>query len=476
MSDTALPSSSPSAEGVAAGGIIALIDALEARPDVEAHGLTIVRHGREIASGHWGPYRRDTPRLLYSLSKSFTSTAVGFALDEGLLGLDDLVVDHFPEYAEDAADDRVRSWRVRHLLMMGTGHTSDTQDRIFGRDEDPVRLFLRLAPEREPGTRFQYNQGCTYTAGAIVQRLAGCTLPEYLQPRLFDVVGGGPVSWLEDPPGRSLGYSGLHASHDDVVRLGQLYLQRGRWGSQQVVPSSWVDLATSRQIPTSPPETNPDWRVGYGFQFWMARHGYRGDGAYGQFCIVLPPQDAVVVITSATENMQAVLDDVYAHLLPAFDGPTSAEDDASLADRLGGLTLPVPVGASLPSDVALWDGVSFSPVGGACSAQPSLTSLRLARSAAGWQLTLVENEVSFSVDLRSSWTAAEAVASPSGERMPVAVAGAFSDDGRLTVQLRFLETPHTIVLRLDAAARTFEASWPTEPLHKPPLHKLHAPH
>ncbi len=477
MSDSALPLSSPSAEGVDARGILALIDALEARPDVEPHGLTIVRHGREIASGHWRPYRRDAPRLLYSLSKSFTSTAVGFAVAEGLLGLDDLVIDHFPEYADDAADDRVRSWRVRHLLMMGTGHTSDTQDRIFGRGEDPVRLFLRLAPEREPGTWFCYNQGCTHTVAAIVQRRAGCTLPEYLQPRLFDIVGGGSVTWLEEPAGRSLGYSGLHATHDDVVRLGQLYLQRGQWGSSSVLPSTWVDLATSGQIATAPPETNPDWAQGYGFQFWMARHGYRGDGAYGQFCIVLPEQDAVVVITSATPSMQAVVDDVYTHLLPAFDGSSSPSDAAALVTRLANVALPLPAGAPSPSDVALWDGLSFVPVAGECAAQPSLTAVRVSRSDSGqsWQLTLIEGDVSFAVELRSCWVPEVAVVSPAADEVPIAAAGAFGDDGGLRVEIRFLDTPHTLVLALDPTAQTFDAAWPTTPLHEPPLHKLHAP-
>ena len=473
----ALPRSSPAAEGVDARGVLALVDALDARPTVEPHGLTVLRHGREVASGHWGPYRRDAPRLLYSLSKSFTSTAVGFAVAEGLLGLDDLVLDHFPEYADDAADDRVRSWRVRHLLTMGTGHTSDTADRILGRDEDPVRLFLRQAPEREPGTVFSYNQGCTHTAGAIVQRLAGCTLPEYLQPRLFDVVGGGPVSWSEQPQGRSLGFSGLHATHDDVVRLGQLYLQRGRWGDRQLLPESWVDLATTVQIAT-PGEPNPDWQQGYGFQFWMGRHGFRGDGAYGQFCIVLPEQDAVVVVTSATLGMQAVLDDVSTHLLPAFrDAPLQDAADAALAQRLGALALPLPVGATSPPDPALWDGLDLTPRGGVCRVQPSLTDVRVGRSRTHgtWQVTLREGDTSFTVELRPDWTRADAVVSPGGTTVPVAAAGAFTDRGELRAEIRFLDTPHTLVLILDPATRAFRALWPTIPLHTPPLHRLRAP-
>ncbi len=476
MSD-AIPVSSPAAEGVDARGILALVDALEARTGVEPHGLTILRRGHEIVSGHWAPYRRDRLRLLYSLSKSFTSTAAGFAVAEGLLSADDLVLDHFPECAADAADDRVRSWRVRHLLSMGTGHTSDTADRIFGTDEDPVRAFLRLAPEREPGSVFSYNQGCTYTVAAIVQKLVGCSLPEYLQPRLFDAVGGGPVAWLEQPAGRSLGFSGLHATHDDVVRLGLLYLQRGRWGSRQLLPTTWVDAATSVQIAT-PGEPNPDWQQGYGYQFWVGRHGYRGDGAYGQFCIVLPAQDAVVVITSATLAMQSVLDDVYEHLLPAFhDTPLPDAADADLAARLGTLAVPRPVGAASPPDPALWDGLAFTARGGVCRVQRSLTGVRVDRSRTdgSWQLTLDEGDVSFTVTLHDTWTADDVHVPATGDVVPIAAAGAFTPRGELRAELRFLDTPHTLVLVLDPAARVFRALWPTIPLHGPRLHRLHAP-
>ena len=472
-----LPRSTPAAEGVDAQGVLDLLDALEQRAGVEPHGLTILRHGREIASGHWAPYRRDRSRLLYSLSKSFTSTAVGFAAAEGLLSVDDLVLDHFPEYTDDAADDRVRSWRIRHLLTMGTGHTSDTADRVFAAGGDPVQAFLRTAPEQEPGSVFSYNQLCTYTAAAIVQRLTGRSLPEYLQPRLFDAVGGGPVTWLEKPTGRSLGFSGLHATHDDVVRLGLLYASGGRWGSRQVLPAAWVDEATSVQIAT-PGEPNPDWQQGYGFQFWQGRHGYRGDGAYGQFCIVLPDQDAVVVLTSATLTMQSVLDDVYQHLLPALhDGPLQGAADSALAARLESLALPLPVGAPTPPDPALWDGSSYTPRGGVCRVQQSLTSVRVGRSRAdgAWQLTLVEGDTSFEVTLRAAWTAESAPVSGADDVVPISAAGAFTARGELRAEIRFLDTPHTLVLILDPRTREFRALWPTIPLHSPPLYRLHAP-
>ena len=472
-----IPDSSPAAEGVDAAGVLALVEALDARVGVEPHGLTVVRHGKVVASGHWGPYRPDRPRLLYSLSKSFTSTAAGLAAAEGLLGLDDLVVDHFPEYAADAADARVRSWRIRHLLAMGSGHTADTWPTVLAAGGDPVQAFLRLAPDREPGSVFSYNQSCPYTVAAIVQKVSGVSLPEFLQPRLFDVVGGGPVSWLAQPGGRSLGFSGLHATHDDVVRLGLLYLQRGRWGSTQVLPSDWIDTATSHQIDTTG-EPNPDWQQGYGFQFWIGRHGYRGDGAYGQFCLVLPEHDAVVVITSATLGMQGVLDEVYRHLLPAFrDEPLQGATDPALAERLASLTLPLPDGAASPPDPALWDGLSATPRGGECRVQPSLTAVRVGRSRAdgAWELTLHEGDTAFAVTLRPEWTADTVQVAATGDIVPVAAAGAFTARGELRAEIRFLDTPHTLTLIVDPATRTFRALWPTIPLHSPPLRSLHAP-
>ena len=125
-----------------------------------------------------------------------------------------------------------------------------------------------------------------------------------------------------------------------MARFGQLYLDDGVWQGVRLLPAGWVAEATALHTP-NPGEPHPDWQQGYGYQFWQSRHGYRGDGAYGQFCLVLPEQDAVVVTTAATENMQGILDAVWAELLPAFDGPGSAADDHRLAARLAALALPV---------------------------------------------------------------------------------------------------------------------------------------
>ncbi len=286
----------------------------------------LLRHGAVVAEGWWAPYGPDRPHLLYSLSKSFTSTALGFAVAEGLVSLDDTVLSHFPELDAEITDPRSRRILVRHVAAMASGHLTDTID--LAREIDPVDLvrgFLLLPPDREPGTVFAYNQPCTFSIAALIQRAAGMPLTDYLRPRLFDPLGIGEVGWLTDPRGRELGFSGLHATTDAIAKLGQLYLQRGTWHGRQLLDAAWVDDATRSHI-ANPDGENPDWRQGYGFQFWMARHGYRGDGAYGQFCVVLPEHDVVLAITGQSLDMQAVLDAAWTHLLPAFAAATGDAD------------------------------------------------------------------------------------------------------------------------------------------------------
>ena len=294
-----LPRSTPAGQQADPAAILAFLDAVESRPDIEMHSLMVVRHGQVIAEGWWAPYGADRRHFLYSLSKSFTSTAAGLARAEGLLDLDDPVVKHFPEFEADITDPRSRAIRVRHVAAMASGHNRDMRAEALDRDPDePVRGFLLIPPDQEPGTLFEYSQPCTYTLASIVQRNSGLPLTEYLRPRLFDPLGIGPVGWQTWPPGRQQGFSGLFARTEDVAKLGLLYLQGGRWDGRQLLPADWVAQATSQQV-ANPDRENPDWRQGYGFQFWMSRHGYRGDGAFGQFCVVLPEQDTVVAITAA---------------------------------------------------------------------------------------------------------------------------------------------------------------------------------
>jgi CubicO group peptidase (beta-lactamase class C family) len=472
-----LPRSAAAAQQVDPAAVLGFVDAVEADPAIELHSLMVVRNGHVVAEGWWAPHTPERTRLLYSLSKSFTATALGFALQEGRFSLDDPVVSHFPEFAEEVTDPRSRSVTLAHLASMASGHDRDMLQEALTRDpQEPVRGFLLVPPDAEPGTIFAYSQPCTYTLAAVIQRATGMRLTEYLRPRLFDPLGIGEVGWLSWPPGREQGFSGLFARTEDVAKLGQLYLQGGRWGEDQLLPERYVEQATSRQIDT-PNEDNLDWRQGYGFQFWMSRHGYRGDGAFGQFCVVLPERDAVIATTAGTEAMQAVLDNLWQHLLPGLG--TSRTDDAAqqeLDQRLDSLRLPALVAKPGPPRWQDWTGRPFpvAPGAGGALAAP-LSSVELRQTDSGLEATIAEptNALTFPVGTRD-WLVS-APRDRHGDAIPVATSGGWLDDRTVRMMVIYLESPHRIDIACSLPAWTAEAAWRQVPLVDGSLQTLHRP-
>jgi CubicO group peptidase (beta-lactamase class C family) len=472
-----LPRSAPADQQVDPAAVLAFVDALEADPAIELHSLMVVRHGHVVAEGWWAPHTPERTRLLYSLSKSFTSTALGFALEEGRFGLDDTVVSHFPELDQDITDPRSRSVTLRHLASMAAGHNRDLLDEVLVLDpREPVRGFLRIPPDEEPGSIFAYSQPCTYALAAVIQRAAGMPLSAYLRPRLLDPLGIGEVGWLTWPPGREQGFSGLFARTEDVAKLGQLYLQRGRWGDTQLVPEPYVDQATSRRIDT-PNQDNVDWRQGYGYQFWMARHGYRGDGAFGQFCVVLPTQDAVVATTGGTEAMQAVLDSLWDHLLPGLGtGRPDAAAHRELAQRLAGLSLPACVAKPSPPRWRDWTDRPFPVAPGADGAPAApLTSVALRQADHGLEVTIAESANALTFPVGAGDWLVSAPRDRHGDPVPVATSGGWLDDHSLRVEVIFLESPHRMDIACSLPARTAEAAWRHPPLDGGRLQTLHRP-
>lgn len=177
---------------------------------------------------------------------------------------------------------------------MSSGHQDDTLGKFFaGGDVSWVRTFLNLPVEHKPGTHFAYNTGATYMLAAILQKTTGDHVVDYLEPRLFEPLGINGYHWQESPQGITVGGRGLRVKTEDIARFGQLYLQKGVWDGERVLSEAWVEAATSRQT-SNGSDPDSDWEQGYGYLFWRGRHGsYRTDGAFGQFCIVLPEQDAV---------------------------------------------------------------------------------------------------------------------------------------------------------------------------------------
>jgi CubicO group peptidase (beta-lactamase class C family) len=471
-----LPRSAAAAQGVDPAAVLAFVDAVEADPAIELHSLMVVRHGQVVAEGWWAPHTPERTRLLYSLSKSFTATALGFALAEGRFSLDDTVVSHVPELDEQITDPRSRSITLRQVASMASGHDRDLLDEVLAADpREPVRGFLLVPPDQPPGTVFAYSQPCTYALAAVIQRAVGCRLSEYLRPRLFDPLGIGEVGWLTWPPGREQGFSGLFARTEDVAKLGQLYLQRGRWGEDQLLAEDFVEQATSRQIDT-PNQDNVDWRQGYGYQFWMARHGYRGDGAFGQFCIVLPDQDTVVAITGGTEAMQGVLDNLWDHLLPGLGGGGRPDDAAQqdLDRRLGGLRLPACVARPRPPRWEDWTGRPF-PVAGAEGETAPLTAVELHQTGEGLEVTIAEPANALTLPVGAGDWRVSAPPDGHGDPVPVAASGGWLDDRTARVEVIFLESPHRMDLTCSLPARTAEAAWRGVPLDGGRLQTLHRP-
>jgi CubicO group peptidase (beta-lactamase class C family) len=476
---SSLPRSTPADQRVDPAAILSFLDVVDERPDIEMHSLMVVRHGHVVAEGWWAPYSAERPQLLYSLSKSFTSTAAAFAQAEGLLDLDDTVVSHFPEFAADITDPRNRSVRIRHVASMAAGHTREMLAEAIARDaEEPVRGFLLIPPDRDPGTVFAYSQPCTYALASIIQRNAGMPLTRYLRPRLLDPLGIGHVGWHTFSPGREQGFSGLHARTEDIAKLGLLYLQGGRWEGTQLIDGKWVAEATSKQI-SNPAEANPDWRQGYGFQFWMSRHGYRGDGAFGQFCVILPEQDTVIVTTAYTLDMQAVLDAMWDRLLPGLGtvppGAGAAHDQ--LRTRLARLGLPAGPGTPAPADWGPWTSGPFTVTASSAGTEvrPSLTAVEVAPQAGGGQISLIEpaNALTFPVGA-GDWIVSDH-ADRNGDTIPVAASGGWLDGDTLRAEVIFLETPHRMDITCSLPGRTAQAVWRHPPLAPSRLRHLRCP-
>jgi CubicO group peptidase (beta-lactamase class C family) len=359
-----LPRSSPEQQGIASADILAFVEAADKEID-QMNSLIVVRHGHVVAEGWWAPYDRHTPHILFSLSKSFTSTAVGLAIAEGKLTLDDQVLKFFPDEAPVEPSPNLRAMRVRDLLRMNTGNQIEAPIRA----DDPTKpkdtwtkIFLTHPVPFKPGTHFLYNSPATYMLSAIVQKVTGMTVLDYLHPRLFEPLGFKDPTWVSSPQGVSAGAYGLAIRTEEIARFGQLYLQKGMWNGKQLIPSSWVEQATSIQTSNGSAPTS-DWDQGYGYQFWRSRHNsFRGDGAFGQYCMVIPELDAVVAITSGVRDMQKVMNLVWDKLLPAMKParlPENATARRLLQTRLDELTVKFPNGVSTSTMQAGLSGKLF---------------------------------------------------------------------------------------------------------------------
>ncbi|MDX1907698.1 MAG: serine hydrolase domain-containing protein [Bacteroidia bacterium] len=463
----ALPRSTPEAEGVSSARLLHLMDTLAASPH-EFHSLMIVRHGKVIAETWWHPYRPDLKHTLYSTSKSFTSTAIGFAIQEERISLSDKVVSFFPDECPSEISPGLAAMTIRDLLIMAGGQGPDLTHRITGKDTNWVRAFLALPVKETPGTQFVYNSIDTYIAGAILQKVTGLSLLDYLRPRLFEPLGIVDADWETDPMGYQVGGWGLRLRTEDMAKLGLLYLQQGRWQDKQLLPETWVIAATSAQIIQHPDKPlserqDSDWEQGYGYQFWRSLHGFRADGAYGQYILVLPEQDAVIAITSETQDMQGIMRLIWKYLLPAMGPaalPISPMPKAVLANKLAASQLPAPVaGPASPLEASIsGKTLHFPPHEG------RIGTLSLTFRADTCQVVIGHEGQQYPLSLGASHWVFGHTTRPGPNLFltslghfeglpPTPVAGAYrwTSPNTLELTLRYIESPHTerIICRFD---------------------------
>lgn len=296
----------------------------------DLHSIMVVQNGQVIAEDWMSEGAADKPHVMFSVSKTYTATAIGFAVAEGKLKVTDKVISFFPDKLPKEVSPYLQELEIRHLLTMSVGHDIDPTPGIANvKDGDYIRYFLSYPIEHKPGTQFVYNSLATFMCSAILQKVTGQKMIDYLYPRLFRPLGINGVHWEETPQGINIGGWGLYAKTEDMAKLGQFFLQKGIWNGKQLLPVAWFDEATTSKIASLPAGVkkedlkvkpkDSDWLQGYGYQMWRCRHNaYRADGKDGQFIIIVPEKNAVIVTTANIGDMQSEINLIWKHILPAL--------------------------------------------------------------------------------------------------------------------------------------------------------------
>jgi len=344
----------PEQADVDSQGIVDFLRLVEDK-QINMHSFMLLRRGLVAAEGYCRPFGASTMHPIFSVSKSVTSAAIGIAIGEGRLSLEDRVVDFFPDKLTGPSHRYTTRMTVEHLLQMTTVHPRSVETGA-----DWVKSFLTAPPSHAPGTVFGYDTIGTHTLCAILQRITGLTVHQYLQPRLFEAIGMGEIEWDSCPMNINKGGSGIRCTTEALARFGQLYLQQGVWNGRSVLPEGWVERSASRLVDNTHARMLLDGGQGYGYQFWRCRHNaYCAFGMGGQFVVVIPEKEAVFVSTANTmmhkDGHQMILDALWEALYPAMAGQkpagVGAEDRIALRRKLDELSLIIPKGRAASSIV-----------------------------------------------------------------------------------------------------------------------------
>ncbi len=332
--------STPEEQGVPSETIASFFKMIEEK-GYDVHGLMMIRHGKVIAEHWWAPYAPQYQHAMYSATKTFTGAAVGFAVKEGLLNIEDKVSSFFPDLLPDTISPQLAALTVKHLLTMSVGHASTS---YAGSGDSQVRSFLAAPFAHEPGTSFAYNITASHMLSHIITRVSGVSIYEYLKPRLFDPMGIEDVVWEMDNDGYNMGNGGSHMKTSDMAKMGLFLINKGKWNGEQLLDPSWIEAATTPHIyqhPERTPDENEkaedDGSQGYGYQIWMGRnHSYRAIGGQNQLIMVIPDYDFILVCHSSIGD-EAGFNKLIYDMLPSMSDKKLKADksfdlNAAIAD------------------------------------------------------------------------------------------------------------------------------------------------
>ena len=322
----------PEEVGVESGAVRALLREIQ-KEDLNLHGIILMRHGKVFAEGYVDPYRGDLTHMLFSMTKPFMSAAIALCVQDGLLSVEDRLVDIFADKLTNTPCENMQKMRVKHVLTMSTGHTKQPSGMLEEGD-DWVKAFMESYVQKEPGTQFLYNTCGSYMLSAIVSKVTGKPSIEFLRERLFEPMGFAPFWSEECPMVNSTGGYGLNVCLEDLAKFCTLFLQNGVWEGKQLIAKEWIDELS--QYKSCSPFGGTDWESGYSYHFWLTRHEgmFRGDGAMGQHGVIMPKQDMVIAMNSCTYRVEKTLELFWDHLLPALhDEPLEPSEEADLLQK-----------------------------------------------------------------------------------------------------------------------------------------------
>lgn len=449
----------PESCGISSKNIIGFIEAMcHGLENQETHSFLLLRHGKLVCEGYFSPYDADTEHTLFSVSKSFTSIAIGLLAEEGKISIDEPIHKYFPELIKDDINPENLKIKISDLLSMSFGQQGGAVHEGQKRTDMTEAMlydFFYRKKDIECGKEFRYDSYGTYMLAALVRQITGMNVVEYLMPKVFEPLGIEKPYYITDDIGNNIGYTGMRMRARDLAKVGQVYLDGGVWEGKQIVPENWVKLATQKHIPTDNCSTGIDWQQGYCYQFWKGRYNTtRLCGAYGQMCVIMPDYDAVFVINSGYDNNKLgyILDSLYENIMFNMKDEPLPEDSEGLQKLekvIAGLCIPYKFSEMSPlANIISGNTYEIDKKG-------PYTAIKLEFEKDEAKVTLISDEKTFEFTAgfnKPVWgkTAGTRFASlEKQDNSPIVATAAWSTNKNLEITMRLVGTPSIVKVVAD---------------------------